>query len=136
MKQFFCTETDELINFGEVLHLTFCKDLEDGKVTVERDVEFNENTADVLISMGFVEERENREDEEINNDILDFENTPCEILENLIEDFETLEERVDKLETIHEDYVNLTHEMLDTFKEFVLSLPDREGKKTTQAKKK
>ena len=77
-----------------------------------------------------------RKKEDANNDLLDFEDSPCETLTNLVEDFEALEERVDKLENMHKDYVELTHKMLDTFKEFVLSLPDKEEKKNIQPKKK
>ena len=136
MKKYFVVETDEAIEFGDVVSLTFFKETEDGKVTIEKDVEFNENSMDLLIETGFIEERETEEEEDVNNDLLDFEDSPCETLTNLVEDFEALEERVDKLENMHKDYVELTHEMLDTFKEFVLNTPDKEEKKNGQPKKK
>lgn len=139
MKKYFVVETDEVCEFGDVLNLTFFKELEDGKVTVEKEVKFTEDTMDWMIEMGFVEERE-VEEEGVNtpeNDLIDFgDDEPCEALVDLIEDFEALEERVDKLEDMHKDYVALTHKMLDTFKEFVLSLPDKEEKKNAQPKKK
>lgn len=95
MKKYFVVETDEICNFGDALHLTMFKELGDGKVTVEKEVEFNENTMDWMIEMGFVQEREVEEEE----DLLDF-NEPCDTLANLIEDFEALEKRVEALEKI------------------------------------
>ena len=94
MKKYFCVETDEPVNFGDVLHLTFCKDVENGKVTVEKEITFTEDTLDWMIEMGFVKERD-AEDED--NDLLDFGN-PCEELQALVEDFEALEKRVEELE--------------------------------------
>lgn len=146
MKKYFCIETDEQINFGDELHLTFFKETEDGKVTVEKNISFTEDTLDWMIEMGFVEEREGEEEEDNTpeDDLLDFGNEPsCEALEALEEDFEALEGKVESLEqeirqfkSIHKDYVNLTHKMLDTFKEFFLNLPDKEEKKNAQPKKK
>lgn len=95
MKKYFVVETDEMCNFGDVINLTMFKELENGKVTVEKEVEFNENTMNWMLEMGFVEERE-VEDEE---DLLDFDK-PCETLVGLIEDFEALEKRVEALEKI------------------------------------
>ena len=146
MKKYFVVETDEVIEFGEVVNLTLFKDIEDGKITIEKCVEFNEDSMDWLIEMGFVEEREVEEEEDNTpeNDLPDFDDeTPCEALEALEEDFENLEKKVESLEQevkqlkgMHKDYVTLTHEMFDTFKEFVLSLPDKEEKKNAQPKKK
>ena len=146
MKKYFCIETDEAIEFGEIINLTFFKEIEDGKITVEKDVEFTEDSKDRLIELGFVEEREVEEEEDNTpeNDLLDFDDeTPCEALEALEEDFEALEKKVESLEQeieqlkgMHKDYVALTHKMLDTFKEFVLSLPDKEEKKNAQPNKK
>ena len=42
MKKYFVVETDEAIEFGDVVNLTFFKEIEDGKVTIEKEVEFNE----------------------------------------------------------------------------------------------
>lgn len=96
MKKYFVVETDEICEFGDELHLNLFKEIEGGKVTVEKDVEFNENTMVLLIEMGFVEERE------INpEDLIDFENgdedDPCEALATLMNDFEALEHRVDMM---------------------------------------
>lgn len=94
MKKYFVTETDEQVVLGDVVTLTFFKELNDGKVTVEKDVEFNEDTMDMIISMGFVTERE-----EDGEDTIDF-GEPCEQLSDLFEDFKTLEQRFNKLEAM------------------------------------
>ena len=62
MKKYFVVETDEAIEFGDVVSLTFFKETEDGKVTIEKDVEFNENSMGLLIETGFIEERETEEE--------------------------------------------------------------------------
>ena len=146
MKKYFVTETDETCEIGDVLHLTFCKEIENGKVVVEKEVTFDEETLGRLVELGFVEEHETEEEEDntLENDLLDFgDETPCDALEALEGDFEALEEKVESLEQeikqlkdIHKDYVALTHKMLDTFKDFILSLPEKEEKKNAQPKKK
>jgi ATP-dependent helicase YprA (DUF1998 family) len=123
MKKYFVVETDEAIEFGEVVNLTFFKELKDGKVTVEKDVEFTEDSKDWLIEMGFVEEREVEEE-----DLIDFEDEPCESLVALEEDFEALEERVDNIE-------GLIKEIYDTVKSITADLKKKE-KKNAQPKKK
>ena len=123
MKKYFVVETDEAIEFGEVVSLTLFKELEDGKVTVEKDVEFNEDTIGWLIEMGFVEEREGEKE-----DLIDFEDESCEALSALEEDFEALEERVDNIE-------GLIKEIYDTVKSIVSEIK-KEEKKNAQPKKK
>ena len=120
MKKYFVVETDEICEFGDVLNLTMFKELEDGKVTVEKEVEFNESTMDWMIEMGFVEEREVEE-----NDLIDFsDEQPCEALAALEEDFEALEQRVDAMEV-------MIKEIYDLIKSSV-----KEEKKNAQPKKK
>jgi hypothetical protein len=96
MKKYFVVETDEAIEFGDVVNLTFFKEIEDGKVTIEKEVEFNEDSMDMLIEMGFVEEREEEKD------LLDFEDK-CQAIAYLEEDLEAFEERLGNLETLYKD---------------------------------
>ena len=96
MKKYFVVETDEAIEFGDVVNLTFFKEIEDGKVTIEKEVEFNEDSMDMLIEMGFVEEREEEDD------LLDFEDK-CQAIADLEEDLEAFEERLDNLETLYKE---------------------------------
>lgn len=69
MKKYFVKETEEEILFGEELSLTFHKEMEDGKVTVVKDIMLTEETLEPLINMGFIEECEADEEE---NELLDF----------------------------------------------------------------
>ena len=102
MKKYFVIETDEVCEFGDVLNLTMFKELEDGKVTVEKKVEFNENTMNWMIEMGFVQEREVEE-----NDLIDFGEKPCDALAALEEDFEALEQRVDDMDAMIKEIYEL-----------------------------
>ena len=115
MKKYFCVETDEIVEFGDVVNLTFTKDLEDGKVTIEKGIEFTKDSMDWLIEMGFVEEREVEKE-----NLLDFEDEPCEALSALEEAFKTLEEKVKLLESLSRD----THTWSNSASEKILSLED------------
>ncbi len=146
MKKYFITETDEELVFGDTVQLDLTKKTKHGSHTIEGAIKFSELSLPLLLEIGAIEEREVEEEEDNTSeeDLLDFgEEASCEALEALEEDFETLEERVESLEQeirqlkgMHKDYVALTYKMLDTFKEFVLSLPDKEEKKNAQPKKK
>lgn len=115
MKKYFVVETDEAIEFGDAVNLTFFKEIEDGKVTIEKEVEFNEDTMDMLIEMGFVEEREEEKD------LLDFEDK-CQAVAYLEEDLEAFEERLGNLEALYKELTDLCK--------------SREEKKTASPKKK
>ena len=125
MKKYFVVETDEVIEFGDVVSLTFFKETENGKVTIENEVEFNKDTMDLLIKMGFVEEREVEEE-----DLIDFEDDPCEALSALEEDLETLEERVDSLETLVKNVNNEVLKLIDAL------IEDADKKKKNASPKK
>ena len=115
MKKYFVVETDEAVEFGDVVNLTFFKEIEDGKVTIEKEVVFNEDTMDMMIEMGFVEEREEEDD------LLDFEDK-CQAIAYLEEDLEAFEERLSNLEALYKE-----------LNDFYKSL---EGKFTASPKKK
>lgn len=146
MKKYFIAETEEEIQIGETLQLDFTKSVKNGRIKHTEEITLSEVTVPWLLKTGIIEKREVEEEEDNTpeNDLIDFgDETPCEALEALEEDFETLEERVESLEQeikqlkgMHKDYVALTNKMLDTFKEFVIDLPDKEDKKNTQPKKK
>lgn len=147
MKKYFIAETDEELVFGDTIQLDLTKKTKHGSHTIEGAIKFSELSLPLLLEIGAIEEREVEEEEDNTpeNDLLDFGNeTPCEALEALEEDFEALEDKVESLEQeikqlkdMHKDYVALIHKMLDTFKEFVIGLPDKEEKKpTAQPKKK
>jgi hypothetical protein len=89
VKKYYCTETDEEIMMGDIFHLTLTKECENGKVTVEKEIDFNDATKDYLIDMGFIYERE---------EPIDFDEPGCSALEQLIKDFEDHDMRLEQLE--------------------------------------
>jgi hypothetical protein len=123
MKKYFVVETDEAIEFGEVINLTLFKEIENGKITIEKDVEFTEESKDRLIELGFVDERGVEEE-----DLINFKDEPCESLVDLEEDFEALEERVDNIE-------GLIKGIYETVESITADLK-KEEKKNAQPKKK
>ncbi len=133
MKKYFVVETDEVCEFGDVLNLTFFKDLEDGRVTVEKEVKFTEDTMDWMIEMDFVQEREVEEEEE--NDLIDFGES-CDALPALEEDFEGLEEKVDKLEELAKKQDEAIRKLIANQEELIKAVKDISNKKTASPKKK
>ena len=99
MSKFYCVETGEEIKFGEEIGLTFDKKLEDGCITIVKNIEVNEDNIKSLIALGLIEE--DNED----RDLIDYDED-CEALNDLIEDFEALEDRVEILEGIVKDLKN------------------------------
>ena len=132
MKKYFVVETDEICEFGDALHLVFFKEIKGGKVTVEKDVEFSEDTMDWMIEMGFVEEREVEE-----NDLIDFsDEQPCEALAALEEDFEALEQRIDKLEELANKQDEALRKLIANQEELIKAVQDLSKKQTASPKKK
>lgn len=140
MKKYFITETDEELVFGDTIGLDLTKKTKHGSHTIEGAITFSELSLPLLLEIGAIEEREVEEEEDntSEDDLLDFQDSePCEELKQLYEAFCTLEEKVTKMESMHKDYVALTHKMLDTFKEFFIGCPGKEEKKqNAQPKKK
>lgn len=93
MKKYFVKETDEEIQFGDTIQLDMTKKTKHGIHTVKGEVKFSPMVLPLLLEVGIIEEQEVED-----NELLDFEDEPCETLETLLEDFDILEERVDKLE--------------------------------------
>ena len=69
MKKYFIKETEEELEFGDILEATFVKELEDGRVTIEREMPFTEDTVDILLELGAIEEVE---EEDENQDTIHF----------------------------------------------------------------
>lgn len=115
MKKYFCTETDELVSFGDTIHLVFQKHIEEGKVTIEKFIEFNEESIGFLTDAGFVEVRDVEENEAEDKGCLDFSDEgeeTCRSLSQLIENFNSLVKRVDKLEALNLDVLKDTISVL------------------------
>lgn len=130
MKKYFVRETDEPVKFGDVINLTFYKDLEDGKVTIEKEVKFSEATLDWLIEMQFVEERDAEDDAPL----IDFSDDECDecIHDELLN--EICEDQYEQIKKITE-FLNEVTEMKESL-EKLWKLYNRKNKKPAKLKKK
>lgn len=149
MKKYFIADTEEEISLGDVVQVGLENKSKYGTHRFESEVKVTEKEIPFLLDFGVIEEREvEDEDGDPEEEMVDFDRgeDPCpygygQLLDATIEDQEKLEGRVESLEQeikqlkgMHKDYVELTHKMLDTFKEFVLSL-DKESKNAQPKKK-
>ena len=119
MKKYFIAETDEEIVFGDTLELDLTKKTKHGLHKVKGEIEFSKHSVPLLLEIGAIEEHE-VEEEEVNTpeeDLIDFGGTGCEALDDLIEDFETLEERVDKLEERQDEFIKIINNLIECWKE-------------------
>ena len=66
MKKLFIKETGDVVELGDVVTIHFYKEIEDGTVTVDRDIEITPDTVSLLIDLGFIEE------DDVENDLIDF----------------------------------------------------------------
>ena len=95
MKKYFFKETDEVLEYGDVVLLSFEKELEDGCVTCEKEVKFVEGMEEFLLDMGIIEERED------DDTLIDFDDCPHEdLLQELCDGQDVLLQRIKKLEEI------------------------------------
>ena len=133
MKKYFIAETDEELEFGDKIQIVLTKRTKHGLHNIESEFEFSEDTIPFLLEAGVIEEQEVEDDEE-NDDLVDFDDEEtCEALDELIEDFESLEERVDALETLTKDTYNTITEVLSILKE---EIKKEEIKKSPESPKK
>ena len=141
MKKYFIAETDEELQFGDKIKLDLTKKTKHGSIEFEGEVEFSKLSLPLLLEVGAVEEREVEEDED--NDLLDFDEDECDTLEEVLEDYENLEERVGileeevcKLTDLHKDYMALTDKMYNTLASMKEVMLELSGKKETASSKK
>ena len=101
MKKYFITETDEQVEIGDVINLTCEKCIEDGCVTIEKEVVVSEEIMPTLIEMGVIEVEDEDEEEdliEFVHDNEDFRIAIAEDIEEILESIRSLNKRVEKLE--------------------------------------
>ena len=145
MKKYFFKESGKEVKFGDMITLDLSEELPNGNVKYRHlDCKFVPGIAQYLIDEDIIEV-EDTEDTEENEEKweglhLNLDNEDNEILNDLINDVANLddrlvklEEKVDKFMDMHKDFVALTSNMFDTFKEAIRDLPE---KKTAQTKKK
>ena len=141
MKKYFIAETDEELQFGDKIKLDLTKKTKHGSIEFEGEVEFSKLSLPLLLEVGAVEEKEVEEDGD--NDLLDFDEDECDTLEEVLEDYENLEERVDileeevcKLTDLHKNYMALTDKMYNTLTSMKEVMLELSGKKETASSKK
>lgn len=122
MKKYYLAETEEEIQFDDMITISCVKSTEDGTVTVEKNIKFTPDNVESLIDMEVIYEQD-EEDEE--------EEFTCEPLEDLMVSYEELEGRVEKLEELVH---GLCGDMVSVTK-IVHKLMDKQ-KTTAQPKKK
>ena len=125
MKKLFMKGTDEEIFEGDMIEIECEKEFKKGKL--KRDVEFKvtEDSIPYLIEMDIIEEREIEDEEELE----DFD-SPCDALEGLYDKVGELEE---KLDTLMECF-NSLKERTDKLEE-LYALPGRAENKKPGRKK-
>lgn len=97
MKKYFIKQTGEVLEYGDVISIAFEKKDETSYTRCEKEVEFTKGMEDILEELGIIEGKEEEDS------LIDFD-SPCKSLQELLEDFEELEERVDKLESLVEEH--------------------------------
>ena len=109
MKKYFLADTDDELVFGDVVNVTLEKKTENGLHKFTNDVTFSEDNLYFLLDMGIIEERESEEGEE-NNNLINFNDDVdvAEAFDDFLRDFEALEDKVDKLETLTLDILKET----------------------------
>lgn len=99
-KKYFMKETGEELEFGDIIELNCSKELEDGRVTIEREIKFSEDTVDVLLDLDIIEVEDSLIDFSDNNEEEE-EEFDCpyeELLGRILKNQEDLGKRVDQLE--------------------------------------
>ena len=127
MKKLFIKETDEVVENGDVVVVSFDKELEDGNITIEKELKIEPATAVLLMEMGILEERD------VENDLIDFdeeEDDYCEELANLYEEVGAIEARVTELEETWESW---GEELKAALKELKAALKEKEKSKAKTA---
>ena len=106
MKKYFVKDTEEELEFGDVISVEFCKELEDGSVTREMEVCFSPDNVEPLLHFGVIEEADVEEEDDMIDFSEDEDYCPhneligalCEEQEAMKEKIEILENKIDILE--------------------------------------
>lgn len=126
--KYFMAGTDEEVLLGDVIEVVLIKDFKDGrKIKRNMELKLTEATLPYALDLGVIEEDEPEED----NDLLDFgedNDTECPYetsIEDILEDQEALENRMDDLEKKIGEFIK---ESRDFMKNCLKELDDEEEK--------
>jgi hypothetical protein len=132
MRKLLIKETDEVVENGDVVMVSFDKELEDGNVTFEKELKMEPATAVLLIELGILEERD------VEDDLIDFdgeEDNYCEELANLYEEVGAIEARVTELEETWESWGEELKEALIDLKAAIKEKEEPKAKTASPKKK-
>lgn len=128
MKKMFITDTEQEIKFGDTIQLDLSKKSKQGISKFESTVKVTELTAPVLLQIGAIEIRDVENDScniAVSNSS-ENEEQPCDTLNALIEDFETLEQKVEKIDSkvekfidMHKAQLKMISNLIEAFKDFM-----------------
>lgn len=106
MKKYFIAETDEELEFGDVIELDLTKETKHGTHCVESEVTFSPDILPLLLEIGAVEEKDEK-------NLIDFsEDEPSDELDELYE-------RIEDIEASMEAQGEMIDEMMEGLKSLV-----------------
>lgn len=127
MKKYFMTGTDDELQFGDMIELDFTRENEKGNtVHHHMDVKFIPELVDMLLENGVIEVEDDENEEESWDACPELEEL-SEAFDEMLEDFENLEKRVDAIEESVKR-INLTLHSLTTAKREVKKNAKETGK--------
>lgn len=120
MKKYFIAETEEEVQFGDTIQVDLTKKTKKGVHKVEGEIRFTPDTLSLFLELGIIEEKE-VEDEEM----LDFQDSPCEALDDIWESIDAIEDRLVTLEKGLSARVDKLTEQLTTLLEVLKPEPKK-----------
>lgn len=127
MKKYFMTGTDDELKFGDMVELDFTRENEKGNtVHHHMEVKFIPELVDMLLENGVIEVEDDENEEESWDACPELEEL-SEAFDEMLEDFENLEKRVDAIEESVKR-INLTLHSLTTAKREVKKNAKEAGK--------
>lgn len=127
MKKYFMTGTDDELKFGDMVELDFTRENEKGNtVHHHMEVKFIPELVDMLLENGVIEVEDDENEEESWDACPELEEL-SEAFDEMLEDFENLEKRVDAIEESVKR-INLTLHSLTTAKREVKKNAKETGK--------
>ena len=143
MKKMFITDTEQEIEFGDTIQLDLSKKSKQGISKFESTVKVTELSAPVLLQIGAIEIRNVKDDSySVASGHSENEEQPCDTLNALIEDFETLEQKVEKIDSkvekfidMHKTQLEMTSHLIEAFKDFMCCPVEKHTHKKFSEKK-
>ena len=123
MKKYFIAGSDEELEFGDVIELDLTKETKHGTHCVESEVTFSPDILPLLLEIGAVEEKDEK-------NLIDFsDDEPCDELDGLYERIEDIEEQDEMLEEMMKGIKSLVDILNDAIKEEEDKKPKHDKKK-------